>query len=461
MDLSFSSDSRRLYDIRSRYGIVWEPNTLIRLAEKSEYPESSSDITSETDSLTKLSLHSKHYAARVDGVISLAGQSVGSLYCCGTEEGVAVLGEIGKGNVRELVRSANYLSIVHVACSEDGRILALSDLNGHLLFKLITRSSGDNPEAWNIQHEHDLVIPHSQGHITHLIFHPSGNRILVTTSTTLHSIDLGTWQMNEKPYPVDMDSEVRWTCHPTLSDYILGFTCTKLHVIDWATLREVNMQTYIPARTLRQPIISSTEQSLRAHSRSSQTDRDRLGRIISGLELPHVLLEILHEMASGELKREFLVFEVVDIDTRRKGTVKESTGDLRYTTLPDHVASRIREPLAFLSRQRLVYLDVDRWIYTWRLPTSARASYGPSVPDNHSPAGAAAHSLAVAAGRGAAAKSAKPMNNNSSGIERHYFLPGDWVMADEAHLCTMMPDGTLLCPQNGDISTVQSARLRR
>lgn len=440
LSLSFSSDSRRLYDIRSMYGIVWEPNTLVRLAEKSEYPESNSDALSETSSLAKLSLHSEHHAARVDGAISLAGQSVGSLYCYGTEDGVAVLGEIGKGNVGELGRSSSYLSMVHVAWSEDGRFVALSDLIGRLSFKRVTRSSGENRAAWHIQHEHDLVIPSSQGHITQLVFHPAGDRLLVTTSTTLHCINLNTWQLDEKTCPIDTESEVRWTCHPTLSDYILGFTSTQVHVIDWTSLGEVTMQTYFPARTVRSSN-TSTEPPLHGRRSSSfKTDRDRLGRMISGLELPHILLETLHTTASGELKREFLVFEVADIDpslNSSNGNIKDSNAELRYTTLPAHVALRVREPLAFLSRRRLVYLDVDRWICTWRLPTSAT-------------------------GGGAAAKSAEPAANNSStGIERYYFLPGDWVTANEAHLCTMMPDGTLLCPQNGDISTVQSAKLRR
>ena len=48
-----------------------------------------------------------------------------------------------------------------------------------------------------------------------------------------------------------------------------------------------------------------------------------------------------------------------------------------------------------------------------------------------------------------------------AGIEEHYFLPGDWATADEAKFCSGMPDGTLLCPWNGEVVAVQCAKLRK
>lgn len=33
----------------------------------------------------------------------------------------------------------------------------------------------------------------------------------------------------------------------------------------------------------------------------------------------------------------------------------------------------------------------------------------------------------------------------SSGIERYYFLFGDWVMVNEVYFCVMILDGIFLC----------------
>ncbi|GFP56267.1 protein SERAC1 [Trichoderma asperellum] len=61
--LSFSIDSRRLYDIRGSYGNVWEPNSLVRLADASDH---NSDSCSETESFARASLLTEHHAARID-----------------------------------------------------------------------------------------------------------------------------------------------------------------------------------------------------------------------------------------------------------------------------------------------------------------------------------------------------------------------------------------------------------
>jgi WD40 repeat protein len=474
LNLSFSSDSRRLYDMRSMYGIVWEPNTLVRLAEKSEYPESNTDILGDSESLAKLSLHSEHTAARFGGVVSLARQPVGSLYCYGTEDGVALLGEVAKPDVGELTRSASYLSVEHVVWSEDGRLVVLSDLGGRLLFKRVTRS----PDGWNVHHEHDLQIPTSQGHITQLVFHPSGDRLLVTTSGTLHSVDLRSWEVTNAPCPAALERQVKWTCHPTMPEYFLGFSSTEVRINSWANLCEIGAQVYLPPRTTTQDPVDSPPDagSIPSRDRTFRRDCGRLGRLISGQQLPDILLETLHTAASGELKREFLIFEAADICISSTGDNDKAS--LRYTTLPDHVRSRIREPLTFLPRRRLAYLDVDRWICTYRLSTPPALSITrrseSSIPTISGGGTSSRDSEAASQrrlslqrpaegfGRGVVTRhGSDSASGNNNGIEKYYFLPGDWVMANEAHLCTMMSDGTLLCPQNGGIASVQSATLRR
>jgi hypothetical protein len=112
---------------------------------------------------------------------------------------------------------------------------------------------------------------------------------------------------------------------------------------------------------------------------------------------------------------------------------KMTVDGLSYTLLPADITSRIRQPLGFLSRERLVFLDVDRWICTLRLPS----------PISRRP------------------QEGRNSELGSRGIEQHYFLPGDWATANEANLCTIMPDGTLLYPRNGNVATVQFAKLRK
>lgn len=429
LHLSFSTDSRRLYDVRGTYGNVWEPNTLVRLADSSEYPDHNSDALSETESLAKHSLHTEHYVARVDNVIALSGQSVGPLYCYGTEDGVAVLGEVGRGKVCELERLTSYMSIEQVAWSEDGRLVAITDLSGRLSVKRIAKADQDR-DTWQVKHEFDLVIPPVEGYVSQLLFHPAGHQLFAFTPAMLYSVDLNSYDLVKSTVPPGK-SKVKWICHPTLHDYLLGFGIKKVHIFTWADLREVEARTYFPPRLESRATISST-QTLHGHV-NSQVDSETLGRLISNVDSPHVLLEISRFASSGQLESQYLVFTVGDIHLDSSSDdMNTSSKEMPYVLLPADVASRIREPLAFLSRGRLVFLDVDRWICTWRLPSL--------VPRRSQ-------------GRGS--------ESGIGCIEQYYFLPGDWVTANDVHLCTVMPDGTLLCPQNGEVATVQSTKLRK
>ncbi|KAI1121559.1 hypothetical protein F5Y10DRAFT_288297 [Nemania abortiva] len=425
--LSFSTDSRRIYDIRGAYGNVWEPNTLVRLADSSEYPDHNSDMYSETESLAKFSLNTEHHFARVDSVISLSGQSVGPLYCYGTEDGVAVLGEVGSGRVCELERLKSYMSIEQVAWSDDGRLVGLVDLTGRLSIKRVTRIGG-NRDNWQIQHEFDIVVPPNKGHIAQLIFHPVGNDLLASTPTTLFSINLQSQVLREAPLPPSIGI-VKWICHPTTVEFLLGFGTTSVSVFSWETLQEVQAYEYFPPRT--------SDYSLHKSQQHSHKDNEKLGRLFSNVDSPHVFLEISHSEKSDKFETQYLVFDVTGLrlGSAAEGRTGVSEGDIPYTLVPPDIASRIREPLAFLSHQKLVFLDVDRWICTWRLPLLHPARPRP--------------------------QRVRSSDAGLMGIEQYYFLPGDWVTANEAHLCTIMPDGTLLCPRNGDVATVQSARLRK
>ncbi|KAI1087197.1 hypothetical protein F5B19DRAFT_497604 [Rostrohypoxylon terebratum] len=426
--ICFSTDSRRLYDIRGSYGNVWEPNTLVRLADRSDH-SSSSDSHIETESVSKMSLYSEHYFARVDNINALSGQSVGPLYCYGTEDGVALLCEAGRGKILELERLTSYMPIEHIAWSEDGRLLALVDLNGRLAVKRVTRSPKDS-SSWQVTPHVDVVISQEEGHIKQLIFHPASKKLLVCTPAILFSLDLESRALTETKLESSM-LKLKWTNHPTVTDTLLGFGNTKVYVFSWADLRAREIHNYTPPRIARS---STTSAPSLAHERtgSFQKDSEMLGRLISCTDSPHMLLEISSSAASGHLETQYLLIDIDDMQRPLEDIPNQDPLFLPYTLIPPEVSTRIREPLAFISRRRLSFLDVDRWICTWRLPV-------PGLP--------------VSPG--------KKVSNLCIGMEQHYFLPGDWVTSNETRLCTMTPDGTLLCPRNGDVATVQAAKLRR
>jgi len=455
--LSISADSRRIYDIRGAYGNVWEPNTLARLAEKSDYPDHNSDAWSDAESLsTLLSIQLEHQSVRVDRVISLAGQSVGPLYCYGTEDGVAVLCEAGKGKVGEIERLQSFMSIEQLSWSEDGRYVAVSDLSGKVSIKRISKLSRDR-ESWETKHEFHVVIPPHEGQICQLLFEPSGNQLLAATETALHKIHLASrGVVQSTPFE---GAGAKWVCHPTLSEYLVGFREVTAHVLRWKDLDEVEVYRYlVPEHSTAHvntaaEILKPEKDSPPEHESNTARAENRtiIKKIISNVDSPHVLLKV-SSLAStpSQAETQYMLFDISNMqppDPKAQGSGPVAK-DLSYSLLPPEVASRIREPLAFLSRKRLLFLDMSRWICTWRLPSEAARArsatmMGRRTHESRSGSGGNAEGLI------------------DGGIEEHYFLPGDWATADEAKLCSAMPDGTLLCPWNGDVVTVQCAKLRK
>ncbi|KAH8199450.1 hypothetical protein TruAng_006388 [Truncatella angustata] len=454
MSITFSTDSRRLYDVRGSYGNVWQPNTLARIADTSEYPDQNSDSVSEVESFAKQSLQPEHHTVRTDNVITLAGQSVGSLYCYGTEDGIAALCEIGRGKIMELERLESFMPIEQIAWSIDGKLVCIAQLGGKLSIKRVLRT-GVSGGPVEIQQQLELQLPPDHGHITQLIFHSTRYQLLISTPRRLFLLDIGSGELRQTD--LSQDIRARWVSHSALPDYLLGFDSTKMHIYEWSNLKQLvsETRTYFPPRTESRTPILPTGPSLYKSGTSSKAERDVLGRLVaSDADSSNIVLQLRSSYSSDQVKPEYLIFDVDEVvkscNEVGDDTLPNESGhakQLSYTLLPTEVTSCIREPLAFLSRRRLVFLDIDRWICTWRLPSAAsRAGRGP-----------------IRGGGGFRRADSDIVSSDNLGINRvetHYFLPGDWVTADEAHLCEVMTDGTLLCPRNGDVATVQCAKLR-
>jgi WD40 repeat protein len=421
LNLSFSADSRRLYDIRGQYANVWEPNTLMRLADDSEYPDHGSDAVSEIESLTKFSLQTEHQSARVDNVTTLAGQSVGSLYCYGTEDGVAVLCHVEHGRLFELERLTSFMSIENVAWSDDDKLVAISDLGGTISLKRVDKV-GDQKDSWAATPEFSFKIPPSKGNIRQIFFHPTGQVLFAFTPLALFSITLETRAVNESMLP-STATKLKWLCHPATPDYLFGFGTSQMFMYATEGLQSIKQYSYHP------PMNGGLDtQSVEVpHGTSYRSDTKTLGRIIASPDSPHILLVVSQSTPSGRFESHYLLFTIADINAD-----VSSSDNLAYTILPGELSARIREPLAFLSRGRLLVLDVDRWIGSCRMmPSPKRTSSG------------------------------KGTDVGTGAFEQYYFLPGDWATGNEAELCSVMPDGTLLCPRNGEVAAVQSNKMRR
>ncbi|KAI0112614.1 hypothetical protein F4776DRAFT_667191 [Hypoxylon sp. NC0597] len=117
-DLTFSPDGRRLYDIGSTYANVWEPDVLMKFAEKAGGSvESGSETASFPQSFSKYS----NSLQKIDTVTVLATSPAGRLYSYGTETGTVYLVDTHKGKLVDMYKPKGSLSIEKMSWSNDGR----------------------------------------------------------------------------------------------------------------------------------------------------------------------------------------------------------------------------------------------------------------------------------------------------------------------------------------------------
>lgn len=255
----------------------------------------------------------------MDSVIALAGQPVGPLYCYGTEDSVAILGEAGQGKICEIGRLAGFMSIEQVAWSDDGRLIAVTDLSVRLSIKKITRSGRDR-DAVQVHSDFVVQLPAEEGHITQLFFHHTRPMLFASTPSTLFSVDLSTQEL--KKSTLRLGFGVYWVGHPTLPDYILGFADTDMHVLDCSTLQHLEDETraYCPPRhgqgtgMLALPAENQVEPTQPGRGSGVKEESNTLGRlVVSDLDSTHFLLQLWDSDAAAQVNPDYLVFDVTEL----------------------------------------------------------------------------------------------------------------------------------------------------
>ena len=434
--IAFSPDSRRLYDVRGKSCNVWEPDILSDITTSRVQ---AIDTNGTSVSPVKPSPSRKYDPCEPERIITLSAQTEGPLYYFHSIYSTSLF-DVDRTKLRVLDRGELGSRRVEVAWSGDGRFLAAVDDCSNLSVEKFTRT--DNKDAkWHIESYLDMELPCSGVNPEGLLFPPREHRILVLTYRGMCVVDMTTKDVTvwKAAKPEDM-CEVKWINHPKAAGYFLGFSKTKVQVHGWTDLQRVKTYIYFPAPS-------------RGEKRFE--GEFKLGRLLSNPECDEIIVQVLSVGEDKRLKSEYLIFSARDIkvdleiescapadhdghpdkeqddmdDCKADRNTKSMTTNeanqnkevpLSYKTIPPEVKSRIWEPLTIIPWSKFIFLDVDRWICTWELPT--RSAKLPEIP---------------------------------APIKQHYCLPGDWVTSNEAQLMQMSYNGTLFVPRLGGPTCVQ------
>ena len=408
--LTFSVDNRRLYDLRGCFCNVWEPNALIRL---SDLEAAGSEARSESGITLLSTAVSEAEVEIVEPVSALSVEPHGHLYCTGNTEGVVRLAHHEGQEIMELWKSRTFMPIEHIVWGADGKHIVFRDLGGTVIVQNLAVSNGhlDTPPqpARTIFSE---TIQAEDGAIDQLILSPRSDLLLIASamSAQVWSVQNGSCIARWKAE--DVDTVFKWISHPSHPDRLLRFNANKAVTCKWHDLFEDStILFHVPAS--HEPSRSSnTLDRIRKPSLPRSMSSEDSGAIIDSVVLTqddsHLMIESSRFFTNNESERHLMIFTVANFE----GTSRFATP----RSMPAPLFDRLQLPLGILPGDAFVFLDNDHWVCTWRLETS----------------------------------------DGTSGVERHFFLPRDWLNAECLELCRVTEDGVLLIPKNGDVAFIKS-----
>ncbi|KAG8168795.1 hypothetical protein KVR01_001544 [Diaporthe batatas] len=427
--LAFSPDAKRFYDSRGFHVNAWEPNALVRHAERSGDVDTASEY-----SMSHASERSSGLPGAVDPITALAGSPTGNLYCYGTQKGVVRLHDIKAGRIATLYASRAKFGIEHIVWSIDGSHICVSDFSKQLL---VFNKSANGADTSVYQQIASISMRQlAKGQITQLLFQRVASHILVHTSSQIHTISLSS-------YSVETSRELgsvtfQWVLHPTNDTLFLGFDVHKITILDWNLVEQVNFEIQWPRGPGDVQIQSSSV---------------RFGQILPSQDNSRLLL---HKSTARDRARNMTLFFVSTADlalhVRSDGEAEGISSTIKMHRILPELCHDVSLPLGLVWGDRLIYVSKDFAVCSkglqWTSESTKSSTLHPRTQRNMRSRALARVGVASDGPHGAA--------------KELFVFPGDWANEQALRLCSLWSiETSLLYPGNGEVVAVRCAALSR
>jgi hypothetical protein len=379
-----------------------------------EIDERGSEAMSDSSSSALVSTASEAEAKILDSITALAAGPLHDLYCTGNSEGVVEIFDTTGLKILELQNSHNFMPVTHIGWDQTGRHFLWRDLGG----KVVVCSLGPGSPAtkgtrWSARQVLDTTIKAEAGGTLQLLLNPTSTHLLITgpTSAQVWSVQSGlllaSW-MSKKP-----GTYFRWMNHPIYQDQLLAFSVGGGLVLRWSDLVEISAMKFDLGKS-RSLSVDADEELGRIRRPSAPASISPMessavvDKVMLTQDSAHIIIETM-EVSGQQLRgRQIMIFE--------KSAFDNSSSTLTPMFLPTNILDRVQLPLGILAGNKFVFLDNNHWLCVWRLGSGS----------------------------------------NQSSVERHYFLPRDWLNAESLEMCLLMENGTFLMPKDGEVAIVKS-----
>jgi WD40 repeat protein len=397
-DFCFSPDGKRIYDVRGQYCNVWEPNALIR---HDDGGEQDSEERSEVASIPTLAV-SEAFADARDQITATAIQYQGRYQALGNESGsISIIDTSAKApRPIQIWQASIPLAIGFLAWSDDGRYLACSELTGRVVVKNVQRTPED---SWKITPVFDMKVSANSEGLQQLLMNNDGSLLMVKNGSTAAVWPVGQAAGLECGYTAIESPNTKWIKHPSDPRALIAFDCTHIYLHRWNDLSETAVVS----------LMSAPFQASSLASASDDSEENRLVGVFADPAGSHCIIDVLHPTSSSS-KRITSVFTITNLEQSTAVNLP-----LKLEAIPDELQQEIEILVGVLPRQRLVFLDKNFWMCSLLLN--------------------------------------QPLTRAS--VQRHYYLPKDWLNARYLDHCAILRDGKFLVPNNGELAIVACTEL--
>ncbi|KAI1423684.1 hypothetical protein F5Y12DRAFT_517419 [Xylaria sp. FL1777] len=339
IDLAFSPDGTRLYDLRGSFCNVWEPEVLIRADDLDRDEKSSTNEAITSEPVLDSSGHSR------TAITSLACGPSTRFYCAGKEDGSVTIYDMNTGQkLRKVTNHSTSSAVIQLEWSETGRFLGSVDDSGRVIVKRLDAPT-PKKNRWAVFPVCDIRISNNDP-IEQIHFSADENYLLIASSTSgcVWSLRTKSEVCRSKLFPYGGI----WVNHPRDNASMVLITGTEELQYNWHDLSP----------------ISHDEQSPTAmDDQVSRTSREKIQEAVE-IGKKWLLMEVTsdsHYQEHTGLRRYFELLDLATIGLDRQPRQKRTS---RYLVkgLNDH----IRE-LIGCSQDRVVFLDHQFWVCTWEI----------------------------------------------------------------------------------------------
>lgn len=391
-DLTFSPDGQRFYDTRQSNCNVWEPDALVRPDEM----ELEDQLRVGGISTSTESVISHDESSQVS-ITALATDNVGKYYCCGREDGTVIIHEAIEGQkVRKLYNHALSSSVIALNWAHSGRYVVSADDSGRIISKrLEIKADG----KWSVFPVLDIRLDEP---VEQFLFNKSERLLLISSSSTDIVCDLKIkkelcrhrWHARQSR---------RWADHPRNSELLIWIDPTEIRTYSWTGLSE-------NSRSARYPVLADATRCPESEN-SSKPHIDRMS--VQSVALTEDKSYIIYEMLPciGHCRSSpssGLRLECISTSDLRDEQAHSIARDC-LTDLTGRVKRLVRT-----YQDHIVFLDYDNWLCTWNVNAAVKA------------------------------------------VQRHFFLPRDWLNHGTLHMAVLDAQGALLCPKHGSVAIVRN-----